>query len=137
MGGQIASVQFKRVANTNLLKACFDGLRHYKEEEKHYLMTQALSGDCQPAIDNLNANIQSIETATDKTDKTRGLNCFKRMILASVSSYFVHWKSRTVKVKIGTKYNLHDAILRCYLAKLESAFATWKKGKKIKEITMQ
>ena len=45
---------FKKDCNRTLLKQCFDALRISKEEEKFILMTEALEGDCQPAIESLN-----------------------------------------------------------------------------------
>ena len=45
---------FKKDCNRTLLKQCFDALRISKEEEKFILMTEALEGDCAPAIESLN-----------------------------------------------------------------------------------
>lgn len=41
---------FKKECNSAMLKQCFDALRVSKEEEKLMLMTEALEGDCMPAI---------------------------------------------------------------------------------------
>lgn len=36
--------------NENLLKSCFDILKHNKEQSKHGLMVEQLNGDMTPAI---------------------------------------------------------------------------------------
>ena len=41
---------FKKECNQSMLKMCFDALRVSKEEEKLMLMSEALEGDCMPAI---------------------------------------------------------------------------------------
>ena len=44
---------FKKECNSSMLKMCFDALRQSKEDEKFMLMSEALEGDCQPAIQSL------------------------------------------------------------------------------------
>ena len=58
MHQNMSVLNFKKDCNSWLLKRCFDALRQNKEEEKFILMEQALEGDCQPAIEELNKKIE-------------------------------------------------------------------------------
>ena len=49
---------FKKDCNKSLMKMCFDALRISKEEEKFVLMSEALEGDCQPAIESISKSIE-------------------------------------------------------------------------------
>ena len=47
----VSVMHFRKQCNTNLVKACFDALRHQKEVEKHLLMVSALEDETLPAIE--------------------------------------------------------------------------------------
>ena len=49
---------FKKECNASMLKMCFDALKQSKEEEKFMLMSEALEGDSQPAIESLNKDVE-------------------------------------------------------------------------------
>lgn len=51
-------LSFKKDCNRSLLKMCFDAMRNNKEEEKLLLMQECLEGDCTPAIQSLNKQIE-------------------------------------------------------------------------------
>lgn len=87
-----AVLTFKKDCNSWLLKRCFDALRQHKEEEKFILMEQALEGDCQPAIDEMNRQIEQKTNTAVRSGKSRGLTCATNNINAYMASYFFHWK---------------------------------------------
>lgn len=58
-GATMAVLAFKKDCNKSLIKMCFDALRVSKEEEKFMLMQEALEGDCAPAIESLNKQIEA------------------------------------------------------------------------------
>lgn len=51
---------FKKDCNKSMLKTCFDALKHNKEEEKFILMSEALEGDCLPAIESTSKSIEKV-----------------------------------------------------------------------------
>ena len=87
-----AVLTFKKENNSWLSKKCFDALRQHKEEEKFILMEQALEGDCQPAIDEMNKQIEQKTNTAVRSGKSRGLACAKNNINAYMASYFFHWQ---------------------------------------------
>ena len=85
-------LSFKKTGNSWLLKRCFDVLRQNKEEEKLFLMETALEGDCQPAIEEMNKQIERKTKQAVKSGKSRGLQAASKNIKAYLSSYFQHWR---------------------------------------------
>mmetsp|Transcript_23761 Transcript_23761/g.29558 ORF Transcript_23761/g.29558 Transcript_23761/m.29558 type:complete len:417 (+) Transcript_23761:1050-2300(+) len=58
LAANMSVLGFKKECNQSMLKICFDALRTSKEEEKLMLMTEALEGDCMPAIQSLNKDVE-------------------------------------------------------------------------------
>ena len=80
MNQNMSVLTFKKDCNSWLLKRCWDALRQNKEEEKFMLMEQALEGDCQPAIEELNKKIEEKTNIAVRSGKSRGLACAKNNI---------------------------------------------------------
>ena len=58
LAANMSVLGFKKDCNKSMLKTCFDALKHNKEEEKFMLMSEALEGDCLPAIESVSKDIQ-------------------------------------------------------------------------------
>ena len=71
---------FKKDCNKSLMKMCFDALRISKEEEKFVLMSEALEGDCQPAIEAVSKSIELKTQQAVRSGRNRGLDAIKAMI---------------------------------------------------------
>ena len=91
-GANMTVLAFKKDCNKSLLKMCFDALRVSKEEEKFMLMQEALEGDCAPAIESLNKQIEVKTQQAVRSGRKRGLDSIKNMIYRQVAEYFNKWK---------------------------------------------
>lgn len=56
------------------------------------LMSEALEGDCAPAIDSLNKEVELKTKQAVRSGRNRGMNTIKNMIYARVAEYFFKWK---------------------------------------------
>ena len=112
MGQNMSVLNFKKDCNSWLLKRCFDALRQNKEEEKFMLMESALEGDCQPAIEEMNKQIEAKTKVAVRSGKSRGLTCAKNHINAYMASYFFHWKKVLTEQDVGINRNLKDMVIR-------------------------
>ena len=91
---------------------CFDALRNSKEEEKLMLMTEALEGDCLPAMESLNKTIEHKTQEAVRSGRNRGLDAIKKRIYAQVGEYFFKWKEVGVRHNIVLKDNIKGMIIR-------------------------
>jgi len=128
---------FKKECNRSLMKLCFDALRQSKEEEKFMLMSEALEGDCAPAIEMINKELEVKTQQAVRSGRNRGLNAIKSMIYRQVGSYFFKWKGVCVRDKVFINQNLKQMIIKRFQGRLRDAFNLWKKGKAHKEIKQQ
>ena len=103
---------FKKECNASMLKMCFDALKQSKEEEKFMLMSEALEGDCQPAIESLNKDVERKTQVAVRTGKKRGLECFKAMIYRQVAEYFNKWKGVEKRAKNMINDRLKGMIIK-------------------------
>ena len=103
---------FKKDCNRTLLKQCFDALRISKEEEKFILMTEALEGDCAPAIESLNKSIERKTQEAVRSGRKRGVDSIKNMIYRQVAEYFNKWKGVQQRNAVMIDKNLRDLIIR-------------------------
>ena len=103
---------FKRDCNRSLLKLCFDALRQSKEEEKFVLMSEALEGDCMPAIECVNKEIEVKTQQAVRSGRNRGLDAIKGMIYRQVAEYFNKWKNVQQRNKVMIKDNLKGMVIR-------------------------
>lgn len=71
---------FKKDCNKSLMKMCFDALRISKEEEKFVLMSEALEGDCLPAMESVSKSIEQKTQQAVRSGRNRGLDAIKGMI---------------------------------------------------------
>ena len=71
---------FKKDCNKSLMKMCFDALRISKEEEKFVLMSEALEGDCLPAMESVSKSIEQKTQQAVRSGRNRGLDAIKAMI---------------------------------------------------------
>ena len=55
-------------------------------------MSEALEGDCSPAIESLNKDIERKTQVAVRSGRNRGLNAIKNMIYRQVAEYFNKWK---------------------------------------------
>ena len=56
-------------------------------------MSEALEGDCQPAIESLNKQIEVKTQQAVRSGRKRGLDSIKSMIYRQVAEYFNKWKN--------------------------------------------
>lgn len=75
-------------------------------------MEQALEGDCNPAMEELNKQIEKKTNVAVRSGKNRGLNCFRNNFNAYMASYFFHWKKVLANQDIGINKNLKDMVIR-------------------------
>jgi len=61
----------------------------------------------------------------------------QRMVRAWLGSYFAQWRDADRQKQFGVNVHLKQLIIRAYRTRVETAFATWKKGKQFAEITEQ
>ena len=128
---------FKKDCNHSLMKMCFDALRQSKEEEKFMLMSEALEGDCTPAIESLNKQIEVKTQQAVRSGKKRGCDAIKNMIYRQIAEYFNKWKNVKDRHNVMLNQNLKQMIIKRWQQSMRDAFDLWKKGKAHKEITMQ
>ena len=133
----LSALGFQIQADRSILKQCFDALGISKEQEKFVLMTEALEGDCAPAIESLNKQIEVKTQVAVRSGKKRGLEAIKGMIYRQVAEYFHKWKGVQQHAAIKIDQNLKGMIIRRWQRQLREAFDLWKRGKAHKEITMQ
>ena len=112
MHQNMSVLNFKKTSNSWLLKRCFDTLRQNKEEEKLFLMETALEGDCQPAIEEFNKQIEKKTKQAVQSGRKRGLDAASKNIKAYLSSYFQHWKQVHQDKEVGINKNLKAMIIR-------------------------
>ena len=103
---------FKKDCNKSLMKMCFDALRISKEEEKFVLMSEALEGDCQPAIEAVSKSIELKTQQAVRSGRNRGLDAIKAMIYRQIGEYFFKWKNVEQRTKVLMNDNLKGMIIR-------------------------
>lgn len=101
------------------------------------LMSEALEGDCQPAIESLNKDVERKTQVAVRSGKKRGLNAVKSMIYRQVAEYFNKWKGVLKRSNVMINDNLKQMLIKRWQMSMRDAFDLWKKGKGHKEITMQ
>lgn len=56
------------------------------------LMSEALEGDCAPAIEALNKEVELKTKQAVRSGRTRGMHTIKNMVYAQIAEYFNKWK---------------------------------------------
>ena len=100
-------------------------------------MTEALEGDCMPAIESVSKSIEKKTQQAVRSGRNRGLDAIKGMIYRQVAEYFNKWKGVQQRQSVMIDQNLKAMIIRTWQQSMRDAFDLWKKGKAHQEITMQ
>ena len=96
-------------------------------------MTEALEGDCIPAMESLSKDVSRIQNVAVRSELKRRSNTVARLLYTRIGEYFQLWKSHTHGFKSAMNSRIKDQILRQYKVMLRTAFETWRKGNKHKE----
>ena len=76
------------------------------------LMTEALEGDCLPAMESLNKSIEVKTQEAVRSGRNRGLDAIKKRIYAQVGEYFYKWKNVGEHHNIVLSKNIKGMIIR-------------------------
>lgn len=136
LAANMSVLGFKKECNQSLLKLCFDALRQSKEEEKFMLMSEALEGDCAPAIEALNKEVAAKTSQAVRSGRNRGMHTIKNMIYRQVAEYFQKWKSALKARNVMLNKNMKGMMIRRWNGQLRDAFDLWKRGGNRKENQM-
>ena len=75
-------------------------------------MTEALEGDCMPAIESVSKSIEKKTQQAVRSGRNRGLDAIKGMIYRQVAEYFNKWKGVQKRNAVMIDKNLKDLIIR-------------------------
>ena len=111
LAANMSVLGFKNECNQAMMKMCFDALRTSKEEEKLMLMSEALEGDCMPAIQSLNKDVERTTQTAVRSGKKRGVNAVKAMIYRQVAEYFNKWKGAQKRHSVMLNKNMKGMLI--------------------------
>lgn len=104
------------------MKACFDSMRQHKEQERYAQVFTLLNDVELVQIDQLNNEIDIIDTESKFKAKNRACQCVKTMLSKQLQTYFEQWKNSNSDYKVQLNTVVKDKIIKMYMHLMRTSF---------------